>query len=103
MIKLTLGQNAIVGPHSSGRKFLCLNGFSGPRATAGPGWAGIAEWIAYGAYARRPESLWPTAGVEQNQSLIEKAGILIPCLNDFYPYAEQHPFAAAHTSHSRAK
>ena len=47
----TLDQNAIVGPHSSLRNFLFVNGFSGHGFQQAPAMGrGLSEWITYGEY-----------------------------------------------------
>lgn len=72
----TFDQNAILGPHSTVRNFIFLNGFSGHGLQQSPAMGrGIAEWLTYGEYRTLDLAPFAFDRIARNEPFDEKAVI----------------------------
>jgi len=70
----TLDQNAILGPHTTVKNFIFVNGFSGHGLQQSPAMGrGISELITYGEYRTLDLTPFDYQRIEQNRPFNEKA------------------------------
>ena len=72
----TLDQNAILGPHTTVRNFMFVNGFSGHGFQQSPAMGrGLSELITYGGFRSLDLSPFGYHRIERNEPFVEKAVI----------------------------
>ncbi len=72
----TFDRNAIVGPHSTVKNYLFVNGFSGHGSQQAPAMGrGISELIVYGEYRTLDLSPFEYGRLDRNEPLVERAVI----------------------------
>ena len=72
----TFDQNAIIGPHTTVKNFIFLNGFSGHGLQQSPAMGrATAEWLTYGEYRSLDLSPFKYERFPENRPIIEKAVI----------------------------